>query len=57
MKTRYLRIHGDNILECERTLNMLNEALEVQAVSLNSDSPIYKPCYTLHDNNNEYYVK
>lgn len=57
MKTRYLRIHGDNILECERTLNMLNEALEVQAVSLNSDSPIYKPCYTLHDNNNEYYIE
>ena len=28
MNERHIRIHGDNIVECERTLNMIVEALQ-----------------------------
>jgi len=43
--TKYLRIHGDNIVECERTLRIIKEAYSGKLTLLNS--PIYKPKYLL----------
>ena len=43
MITRNLRIHGDNIIECERTLRMIAEAYNSTFELL--DSPIYFPKY------------
>lgn len=45
MITRNLRIHGDNIVECERTLKMLAEAYKTTCELLNS--PIYCPKYSI----------
>lgn len=41
---RYLRVHGDNILECERTLNLMSEALDLKPTLIKSTvfSPKYK---------------
>lgn len=50
MDTRFLRIHGDNILECERTLRLLSEALDPLDISLQEDAPIFKPCYFILTN-------
>ena len=44
MNTRNLRIHGDNIIECERTLKMLAEAYNSKLELLNS--PVYLPKYS-----------
>ena len=45
MVKRYLRIHGDNIVECERTLKMIaesyNSTYELQ------NSPVYFPKYAI----------
>lgn len=45
MKKRLFRIHGDNIVECERTLKILAEAFNTSAVL--QKSPIYFPKYTI----------
>ena len=50
MTTRYLRIHGDNIVECERTLKMIAEAFNSTYELKNS--PIYKPQYSIKADNN-----
>ena len=42
------RIHGDNIVECERTLSILCKSLNANAILLNS--PAYKPVYMLQSN-------
>jgi len=52
MNTRYLRIHGDNIVECERTLALLSQALG-KDVRLIPDSSLYMPVYVLAMNNKE----
>ncbi len=44
--TRHFRIHGDNIVECERTLNIITKAFEAE-VKLKPKSPLYKPSYKL----------
>lgn len=45
MTDRFLRIHGDNIVECERTLHMIYDALggTIRIV----DSPIFMPTYEI----------
>lgn len=45
MVIRNLRIHGDNIVECERTLKMIAEAYN-STYELN-DSPVYFPKYSI----------
>ena len=45
MITRNLRIHGDNIVECERTLKMIAEAYNSTFELLNS--PVYFPKYAI----------
>jgi hypothetical protein len=46
MNNRYLRIHGDNIVECERTLLLLSQAFGKE-VRLLPDSSLYMPVYEL----------
>lgn len=41
---RQIRVHGDNIIECERTLKLICEAFYVTP-QLYADAPIYKPVY------------
>lgn len=43
-----LRIHGDNILECERALHLIAQALELEIIYL--PSPIYFPRFELVEN-------
>ena len=43
--TKYLKIHGDNIVECERTLELIKEAYDGKLTLLKS--PLYKPKYLL----------
>jgi hypothetical protein len=45
MITRNLRIHGDNIVECERTLKMIAEAYNSNFELL--ESPVYFPKYSV----------
>lgn len=45
---RELRIHGDNIVECERALEMLAESLGVADVGW-VDSPLHAPKFVLSD--------
>lgn len=45
MTDRFIRIHGDNIIECERTLNMIYDALGGTIRLI--DSPIFKPIYEI----------
>lgn len=45
MVKRQLRIHGDNIVECERTLNMIAEAFHASAEL--QKSPVYFPKYAI----------
>jgi hypothetical protein len=52
MNTRYLRIHGDNIVECERTLLLLSQAFDKE-VRLISESSLYMPVYELTINEKE----
>ena len=49
MTTRYLRIHGDNIVECERTLKLIAEAYNSKYELL--DSPVYFPKYSIQTPN------
>ncbi|GMO25500.1 MAG: hypothetical protein Pg6A_12840 [Termitinemataceae bacterium] len=48
MKKTRIRIHGDNIVECERTLNLISRAYNTQA-EVCSES-IYLPTFNLHTN-------
>ena len=43
------RIHGDNILECERTLHLIAKSLNAE-VSY-QDSPIHNPIYLVYNPN------
>lgn len=45
MIKKYYRIHGDNIVECERTLDIICRAFGVNAILL--PSPAYRPIYSL----------
>ena len=45
MITRNLRIHGDNIVECERTLKMIAEAYN--SICELQKSPVYFPKYSI----------
>ena len=54
MKTE-LRIHGDNIVECERTLSMICDAFQQEAVLC--ESPIYRPRYSFDYNENQYLIE
>jgi hypothetical protein len=49
---RYLRIHGDNIVECERTLLLLSQAFGKE-VRLIPDSFLYMPVYELAINDKD----
>ena len=44
--TRHLRIHGDNIIECERSLSLLSKALNVHPEYV-ATSPTCMPMYML----------
>ena len=46
-----LKIHGDNILECEKTLKLIRDSLD--ATILFKDSPINNPTYLLKDAKNK----
>jgi hypothetical protein len=52
MKNRYLRIHGDNIVECERTLLLLSQAFNKKP-QLKTGALLYLPQYELSINDNE----
>ena len=52
MNTRTLRIHGDNIVECERTLLLLSHTFGKE-VRLLPNSSLYMPMYELAINNEE----
>ena len=43
MAEKYIRIHGDNIVECDRTLSMIHESLGGSITLM--DSPIFMPTY------------
>lgn len=45
MNKRHIRIHGDNIVECERTLAMIHDALGGDLCLQNC--PVYMPIYEL----------
>lgn len=45
MSKKYYRIHGDNIVECERTLDIICRVFGVNAILL--PSPAYRPIYSL----------
>jgi len=52
MNKRYLRVHGDNIVECERTLLLLSQAFgkEVRIIPASS---LYMPFYELAINDKD----
>ena len=50
-----IRIHGDNIVECERTLSMICDAFKQEAILY--ESPIYRPVYTINYNGNKYVIE
>lgn len=50
-----LRIHGDNIVECERTLHMLEDAFNISASAISS--AIYCPLYRLANDEIDYTVE
>ena len=46
MTTRHLRIHGDNIIECERSLSLISQAFGTNPIYV-ATSPTFMPTYTL----------
>ena len=50
---RFFRIHGDNIIECERSLTLVAEAFNVKPV-WDKSAPIYKPIYVFEIGNEKY---
>ena len=55
MAKKFLRIHGDNIVECERTLTMLCDAFHKEAILC--ESPIFRPLYTFNYKGNLYEIE
>lgn len=53
--TKYLRIHGDNIVECERTLELIKNAYSGTLSLL--ISPLYKPKYKLCFNGGTFVIE
>jgi len=53
--SRYLRIHGDNIVECERTLELIKKAYHGELILLKS--PLYKPIYELRFDGNVFVIE
>lgn len=49
------RIHGDNIVECERTLSMICDAFQQKAILC--ESPIYRPLYLIECKGNQYFIE
>lgn len=47
-KKRHIRIHGDNIVECERSLDLISSAYGIDPVS--SSEVLYKPSYLIEGN-------
>lgn len=56
MKHRKLRIHGDNIVECERALELLSRSFNAKAVLLDK-STMYKPVYKIEMKNMSFVVE
>lgn len=52
---RKFRIHGDNIVECHRTLSIIAEAYGVEPVL--TDSPVFAPVYALLADETFYYYQ
>ena len=52
--SKHLRIHGDNIVECERTLDLIKKAYCGNLVLLNS--PLFKPTYQLITDKGAYLI-
>ena len=55
MTIRNLRIHGDNIVECERTLKMIAEAYHSTYEWINS--PVYFPKYIIQTKDNLFEIE
>jgi len=51
MEKEFFRIHGDNILECERILSIIAKSLESNIIYVNS--PPYNPIYSIEDELNK----
>lgn len=54
-EVRRFRIHGDNIVECHRTLSIIAEAYGVEPVL--TDSPVFAPVYALAAGKTFYYYQ
>lgn len=52
--TTYIRIHGDNIVECERAMELIALAYNSEPVRI--DSPIYMPAFRIMKSINEFIV-
>ena len=52
MKIKHLRIHGDNIVECERTVMLLSQAFNAES-RLVAEASLYMPVYEITVNENE----
>lgn len=55
MIKRHIRIHGDNIIECERTLLMIHDALGGTLTLV--ESPIYMPVYEINGSENSFRIE
>ena len=55
MTRRFFRIHGDNIVECERTLKMISEAFG--ATYKLSHSPLYLPKYLVENRDSTFVIE
>lgn len=55
MTRRFFRIHGDNIVECERTLKMISEAFGTTYKLL--DSPLYLPKYLVENKDSTFVIE
>lgn len=55
MTRRFFRIHGDNIVECERTLKMISEAFGATYKLL--DSPLYLPKYLVENKDSTFVIE
>ena len=45
--SRHIRIHGDNIVECERSLDLISSALNITPIP--KSTLLYKPTYILEN--------
>lgn len=51
----HIRIHGDNIVECERTLSMISDAFQKEAILC--ESPIFRPLYSFNYKGNVFEIE